>query len=469
MKRLHVKLFVAIWLVAGTVSLIAISYDNTRTNRSVAVVTPATMPNSVSQRLADDLLSSIVAHDFVSLSNAFKGGEERINQFVYILDERNEDLLHRALPGSISSLANQVDENTRIAQQDNNIARFVTLSDGTHVKAITYIESTFDVYFRVYAKHFFTWVLFGLVTSSLACYWLATWICNDLKGLKQASREIAEGNLSTRVLPHNRFEFLEFSELARDFDLMTERLEHSLLQQKRITKEISHELRAPISRIAVAVELAKRQNQGKLDKELKVIARATDSLQETITNILSMPEDDEEEDDFSLPDIVDLVPLLKSLLIQNQKQAKQKNVQFMTLFKCDEILISTRSSMLVGVFDNILRNALKYTKENSSIYLKVSTVNNGSAVQVVIGDEGPGVAQTELNKIFQPFFRSDRLTHENDGGCGLGLAIAHRTVALHQGNITAENRVNGGLAIFVTLPVITDDEFDLEPTSAVTA
>lgn len=456
MKRLHLKIFAVFWLVVGTVSLIAISFDNSRTNRSVAIVTPATTPHSVTQRLADDLLSSIIAHDSVSLKTALAKDQSRITQFVYILDGQNEDLLHRTPPEELLLLANQLSAQNRTTQQGNNIGRLVTLTDGSEVKAITYVQKPFDVYLWVYAKHFVTWLFFVLSASAIACVWIAKWITSDLKSFQTASQRIAQGDLSTRVLPQNHYEFTEFAELAKEFDLMAERNEHLILQQQRINKEISHELRAPISRISVALALAKRQSDGRYDKELRVISNANESLKQTITNILAMPID--EQEDFNLPDIVDLVTLLKSLLVQNQKAARKKGVRFMTLFKCEEVLINTRSSILVGVFDNIVRNAIKYTKEHSSVYVKLSLLNNGSTVQVVVGDEGPGVSVADLNRIFQPFYRADQPKQQSsqqaDNGCGLGLAIAHRTVALHQGNITAENRREGGLAVFVTLPVI---------------
>lgn len=467
MSRLYVKMFAVFWLVAGTISLIALSYDKNRTNRSVAIVTPAPMPNSVSQRLADDLLSSIIAHDLVSLSTAFAEGNAKFNQYVYLLDPSNEDLLRRTLPEKLLPLISKLDTNNRVAQQGNNIARLVTLTDGSEVKAITHVDNPFRVYLDVYASHLLAWILFGFITALIGCIWLGRWISNDLRILKNASHEIAQGELSSRVMANNHFECSELADLGRNFDLMTEGLEHALLAQQRITKEVSHELRAPIGRIAVAVELAKRHIKGRGERELSVIEDATESLQHTITNILAMPRDDQES--FELTDTVDLVPLIKSTLRQNRTAAKQKGVRLLTLFRSQEVLLHTRSSVLVGVFDNVLRNAIKFTKPNSSVFLSLCLVNKGSAVQVVIGDEGPGVSAKEINKIFQPFYRANSTSRSSDDGCGLGLAIAHRTVALHQGDIHAENRPNGGLVVFITLPLAPDAPLNDAPADAITA
>ena len=217
MNRLHVKMFAVFWLVAGAVSLVALSYDKNRTNRSVAIVTPAPMPNSVSQRLADDLLSSIIAHDQVSLTTAFAEGNANFNQYVYILDQSNEDLLHRTLPESLLPLVAKLDSNHRVAQIGNNIGRVVTLTDGSEVKAITYVKSSFDVFLAIYASHLFAWILFGLFTALVACIWLGRWIQNDLQTLKSASRQIAQGELTTRVMPSSTFECAELADLGRNF------------------------------------------------------------------------------------------------------------------------------------------------------------------------------------------------------------------------------------------------------------
>ena len=103
---------------------------------------------------------------------------------------------------------------------------------------------------------------------------------------------------------------------------MAEGLEHALLAQQRITKEVSHELLAPIGRIAVAAELAKRHLNGRGERELAVIEEATESLKHTITNILAMPRDDQES--FELTDIVDLVPLIKKYFATKQSSSQTK-------------------------------------------------------------------------------------------------------------------------------------------------
>merc|ERR1711916_238211 len=159
----------------------------------------------------------------------------------------------------------------------------------------------------------------------LACYLVARTLSRDLTTLKRATKSIAQGNLSIRILPQFNQRNNEFSDLARDFDHMTERLEIAMLQQKRLIKDVSHELRSPLARLQVALELAKLRSKGLLNRELDNIQQAADSLEEIITQILSMPIT--ERDSFELSDTIDVVAMIKTLVSHAHNDAKSKNVR----------------------------------------------------------------------------------------------------------------------------------------------
>lgn len=113
--------------------------------------------------------------------------------------------------------------------------------------------------------------------------------------------------------------------------------------------------------------------------------------------------------------------------------------------------MQTRGRLLQGVFENILSNAIRYTPENSSI--KVHCVEENQSIKISIRDQGPGVPEADLDAIFEPFYRLSEARDRDDGGHGLGLAIAKRSVLLHHGEITASNG-HPGLLVSVTLPVL---------------
>src|SRR5690625_4630140 len=118
----------------------------------------------------------------------------------------------------------------------------------------------------------------------------------------------------------------------------------------------------------------------------------------------------------------------------------------------DEALVATYGNMLVGVFENILRNAVHYTQKDSDIRVELTFLPELASYAVTIADAGPGVPEKKLDDIFQPFYRLDEARNRESGGYGLGLAIAQRSVALHQGRIAAHTSPEGGLCVSVRLP-----------------
>jgi two-component system sensor histidine kinase CpxA len=101
-----------------------------------------------------------------------------------------------------------------------------------------------------------------------------------------------------------------------------------------------------------------------------------------------------------------------------------------------------------------LRNAIHYTRENTSVDVTLACAGSGNhqKATIAVRDRGPGVPETELENLFRPFYRLDRSRERQTGGVGLGLAIAQRAVLLHQGRIRASNAEGGGLKVEITLP-----------------
>lgn len=291
----------------------------------------------------------------------------------------------------------------------------------------------------------------GLVLSGIVCYILARYLTRNLEQLSIATRALARGDLSSRAKLSNLSKNDELSQLGLDFNEMATALESSIENQKRLVRDISHELRSPLTRLQIALALARQ----KADiEELDRIEQEADRLNDLIGQLLTIP-----DDSAPLSDIIDLTALLESIIEDCQIEAEVKSVEL--LFVCDssEALVAATVDQLHSAIENIIRNAIQYTAESSSITIELKqdipaeqkAVATQPMYHLTIIDRGPGVPEEDLEFIFQPFYRVDQARNRKTGGYGIGLAIVHRVIERHKGSVSAANTGNG-LCVRVSLP-----------------
>jgi two-component system sensor histidine kinase CpxA len=145
---------------------------------------------------------------------------------------------------------------------------------------------------------------------------------------------------------------------------------------------------------------------------------------------------------------VNLTELIEQIAADADFEARAKGKK-VEILQSDEIKISGSESLIRSAVENLLRNAIRYTKEASAV--EVSLKKENGKVVILVRDYGDGVPETELTKLFRPFYRVQRARDRKSGGIGLGLAIAERAVSLHNGTITAKNTENG-LSVEIKLP-----------------
>lgn len=460
MTRLYIKIFFTFWLITATIivgtNIVVHWFDMTPEGNFQH---DDTQDESPAKRLLFQMVGSAINRTTEQLVQDLRNMPEWSLRFVYIVDRDNHDLLGRPLPPGVMVLVPRLTSQYPYDKiQDRNrklFGRYITLSDGNNVKLITVSAGRDegpdrDIIWELFIENIWPLLLVSFLVSGTACFILARHFTRSINTLQKATRQIAEGDFSVRISEQFKGRKDEIADLGRDFDHMTARLEKAMQEQKRLIKDVSHELRSPLARLQIALALAQQRSKGVVDKELGRIKQAADYLNDIITDILTLPVQNNEH--WELSDVLDLVSLVQTLVDNYDEQAREKNVNIDFDCALDEALVATHGNMLVGVFENILRNALLYTPTDSAIHIQLCAEENSGNYQVFITDQGPGVDEESLQDIFEPFFRTDQARARESGGYGLGLAIAQRSVGLHHGTIRAENHPAGGLTLVVSLP-----------------
>ena len=286
-------------------------------------------------------------------------------------------------------------------------------------------------------------IILGILLASLA---ISYFIVKPIRSLRKTTLSLGQHDLSARVEPSVAERNDAIGELGRDFNRMAQRLDDSYKSQHQLLRDVSHELRSPLARIQVASLLAE-QKTGE-SNELKRIDQETVRLDGLIETILRLSRLND------LPSLklepLDINPLIDEIVrdahYEYQKTGKKIEVNWGQLPK-----INADFENLSSALENILRNAMYYTQDPSVVTITAHAKER--ILELSIHDQGPGVPEADLQRLFEPFFRSDTSRNEKTGSNGVGLAITQRIIELHKGKVWAINSPKGGLTVRVQLPI----------------
>jgi len=293
-----------------------------------------------------------------------------------------------------------------------------------------------------------------IIVSGGICYWLAHYFAAPIVKLSNAVRQFAGGDLSVRVTSSIGDRKDEISALASAFDRMADRIESNLTSQRNLLRDVSHELRSPLARLNVALELCRKQCSPDVGKSLDRIARESDKLNELIGQILTFNLFESGMSSMEKSK-VDLTKLIIEIADNADFEAKGMN-RAVKVVTSDACTILGNVELLRRAIENVVRNAVLYTGENSAveISLKKITLENVPYVSIAVRDHGPGVSEDEIMHLFKPFYRIDNNQVMQPGGAGIGLAITEAAVRFHGGSVKASNAPDGGLLVEITIPPI---------------
>lgn len=292
--------------------------------------------------------------------------------------------------------------------------------------------------------------LLALVISGLICLLLTRHITSPLFELRRAAGAIAAGNLSARVPEDLRNRRDEIGELGRDFDRMAERLESLVSGHKRLLGDVSHELRSPLSRLLVAMGLARRANVEEMPELLDRVALEAQRLDNLIGQLLALSRI-ESGSHATASQPVDLTALVHEVVSDADFEARARSRQ-VNVNSFEECTVSGSEELLRSAIENVVRNAVRFTADDTTVEVSIRREGNSSVIRV--RDSGPGVPEAMLAEIFLPFRRVQTGHQTRNEGSGLGLAIAQRAVAACGGRIHAANAAEGGLIVRIELPPV---------------
>ncbi len=286
-------------------------------------------------------------------------------------------------------------------------------------------------------------ILLLLAISATASFILAVSISQPLRELLQQHLAFAAGKLNSRVNKMSRRRD-ELGQLGRSFNTMAEQISGLLQNQQRLLRDISHELRSPLTRAQLALGLTEQQqNLQQLPRLKQELERIDSMLDELLT--FSRLDAGQYQLDISQ---CNLSAMLHELTELNQVEADNKQ-QRLQIQADDPVWLDADSRLLGRAIENILRNAIKYSPAQSTITLQLTELPQW--LRLEIADQGPGLPPAEMDAIFEPFYRVSNSRASQSGGTGLGLAIVAQIVRQHHGKVQAFNR-HPGLCIQVMLP-----------------
>lgn len=284
--------------------------------------------------------------------------------------------------------------------------------------------------------------LFFMAAAVLLCYWLALHLTSPVRALQKAVERFGSGDFKARVGSGRRD---ELGQLADTFDRMAGRIETLLTAERRLLLDISHELRSPLARLGVAVELARSGEN--LDAALNRIQKESDRLNALVGQLLQVTR--AEGDPSSLRrDPVRLDELVQQLVDDSAIEATAHGCQ-LNYNRREPVTVEGDPELLRRAVENVIRNAIRYSPPATAVEVTLAR-RNGTAV-IEVRDRGPGVPEEAVPRLFDAFYRVENSRDSLSGGIGLGLSIARRAIELHKGGIRARN-AQPGLEVEMDIP-----------------
>ncbi|MBS1805117.1 MAG: HAMP domain-containing protein [Acidobacteria bacterium] len=450
MRSLFFKIFIIFWIAQTLIFVI-----------STALILARRFPRPAS--MLDPAFSSLRAEAAEALQLFDAGGCSGFDSFVqqhrgsFALVEESG----RTVCGDSSlSVRDQVPSTTEIygrqLGQDTVWTLPVVSAKGEQFRFLVSVHREQHTWYGDLAHFAFPQLLVAVAVGGLTTFALVMIFTRPVIHLREAARQLAIGRLDARAKESRKLSALhadEFDALVHDFNHMAERLESLVNAQKMLLRDVSHELRSPLARASVALELARDDADSTMTTHLDRIQRETERLNQLIGQLLTLSSMEANEEEVGFERIV-LNKLVEEIVSDANYEAHQRNCS-VKFDRGEELEIVGRRELIYRAVENVVRNAIRFTEEGTAVEIRTTAVADGTRklASVQVSDHGPGIPDKEIESIFRPFYKVDQARSPQKGGFGVGLAIADRSVKLHKGDLRAFNRASGGLTIEMRFPI----------------
>ena len=290
-----------------------------------------------------------------------------------------------------------------------------------------------------------------VLVVTLLCSLLAWSLTRPVRRLQGAVKRLAKGDFDMSALNKSYRRHDEIGALTQEVIDMADALQRLLHSHQQLLRDVSHELRSPLTRLQIALAIARKKDlDGILDAEHDRIERAVGQVDNLIGQMLDLArlQQQDEAELLSEDDVVQ--ERVAEWLDDADIECQSHNLSICRNWSPTPMTAHWDWLLVERAFDNIVRNAIRFSPEGAELTVSCQRLND--RVELSVRDQGPGVPQDELARIFDAFTQVDSARDHASGGYGIGLALVKRIVELHGGRVRAEN-THPGLRVTLSLPL----------------
>ena len=250
--------------------------------------------------------------------------------------------------------------------------------------------------------------------------------------------EVQAQNLSDSRIEESKIP--ELNQLSTSYNKMLERLSEAFEMQRQFTANAAHELRTPLAVMQLQIDLYNStqhpDNDSSAQQTIKMITEQTERLSKMVRTLLDMSE----LQTIARDEEIEIDALIEEVLADLEPLAQEKDIRLTG--KCDKVILIGSDILIYRLVYNLVENAIKYNISGGTV--TVTATQRDKHIYLAVEDTGNGIPEELKERIFEPFFRLDKSRSRALGGVGLGLALVHEIVRVHDGSIFVKDNANSG-------------------------